>query len=158
MPTPTYTQLNSITLASGVPSVTFSKIPQNYKDLVIVYNGETVSSGNYDITFSLNGDTSNHSIIVVGGSGSSTFSFTAGSINTFNLGAGNKSVGIFNVMDYSAIDKHKHTLIRLNAAAAGTGMCAQRWASNSAVTSVTVGIGSGTLATGSTFTLYGIVG
>lgn len=158
MPTPTYTQLNSITLAAGIPSITFSRIPQNYKDLVVVYNGETVSSGNYDITLSLNGDSSNHSVIILGGAGSSTFSFTASSINLWNMAAGNKTSAIMQIMDYSAIDKHKSSLIRMGAAFASTGIAAQRWASTSAVTSVTVGIGSGTFATGSTFTLYGIVG
>jgi hypothetical protein len=156
MPTPTYTPLANITLTGTPTVVTFSSISQAYRDLVVVYNGETVSSGGYDITLKLNGDTSNHSVVVMGGDGSSTFSFTATTNNLWNLGSGNKSAAMFQIMDYTATDKHKTSLVRMGSAAGSTGAAAQRWASTSAVTSVAIGIGSGTFAVGSTFALFGV--
>jgi hypothetical protein len=59
-------------------------------------------------------------------------------------------------MDYSVTDKQKTVLSRTNSSF-GTDITAGRWASTSAITSVTVYPSSGDFEIGSTFALYGIV-
>lgn len=145
----------NITLQASSPAITFSGVPQTYRDLVVVYNGQTVDSGNFDIRIHFNGDTSNFSFVAMGGTGSSTYSYTASSTNTFNPGTGNRTVGVYQVMDYSATDKHKTTLIRVNSSNSNVGAGVQRWGSTASITSVTVSMGSGNYAAGSTFSLYG---
>jgi hypothetical protein len=156
MPTPTYTALANFTLANNASSVTFNSIPNTYRDLMVIYNGQTVDSGNFDIIIRLNADPNNHTFVAMGGGGSSTYSYTATTPNTFNPGAGNRTSGIFQIMDYSATDKHKTTLIRVDVPNFNVGAGVQRWASFSAVSILFLGIGQGTYAAGSTFALYGI--
>ena len=66
---------------------------------------------------------------------------------------------ILHFMDYSATDKHKTVLGRADVASGsfpGTEMIATRFASTSAITTIQVYFGTGNIAAGSTFSLYGI--
>jgi len=73
-----------------------------------------------------------------------------------------KSTFISSIMDYSATDKHKTVISRFNrvggdaTSADGTGAVAVRWADTSAITSIVIFPTANTLASGSTFSLYGI--
>jgi hypothetical protein len=70
----------------------------------------------------------------------------------------NNGVLIFQVMDYSATDKHKTALSRTNIARNFVAAHANRWASTTAVTSINVfGNRGSNLAAGSTFNLYGVI-
>jgi hypothetical protein len=90
------------------------------------------------------------------GAETSPFSYTAGTINTINPGTGNKTVATFNIMDYSATDKHKTSLIRVSAASRTVAAGMQRWATTDAITSVTLAFLVGNYVAGSTFSLYGV--
>jgi hypothetical protein len=69
----------------------------------------------------------------------------------------NASNSITQIMDYSATDKHKTTLVRSNNAADATEAMTGRYASTTAVTSIEIGLdGSLSFASGSTFSLYGV--
>jgi hypothetical protein len=158
MPTPTYTPLATVTLGTATSSVTFSSIPATYRDLVVVITGTVTSNGN--VFLRLNADSaSNYSYVfmlgVGSGSGSSaaatTTSLLGGGFNTSSV-----SQSIFQVMDYSATDKHKTALNRTDEPAQATYAWASRWANTAAVTSVLVGNQNGSFAAGSTFALYGI--
>lgn len=153
--TPTHVLLNQIELSSTTSSVTFSNIPSTYGDLVLVYGGNTTSSGAYDIRLKLNGDTSNYSAVVMYGTGSANGSFTQSSSNLVNLGSDARSTVVVQVMDYMATDKHKTSLIRADSSGT-TSAVAQRWAITTAVSSLSFEIGAGVFVIGSTFSLYGV--
>jgi hypothetical protein len=159
MPTPTYTALANITLGSSAATVTFGSIPATYRDLIVVINfGTTASVGDVGIRF--NGDTgTNYTYVEAFGSGSSTGS-SAGS-RSYNvigyLTSVTRIATIAQIMDYSATDKHKTTLTRENDAAGTLRMLATRWANTAAVTSLSIITQTNTFATGSTFSLYGVI-
>lgn len=153
------TALASITLQEATASVSFSGIPQNYRDLVLVGSVKhTTSNGGY-IAYRLNGDTGiNYPMVYMLGNGSTTASaaISSDAFGRFgNAGTSNFESTIFNIFDYSATDKHKTTLSRTNIVSLYTVAYATRWASTSAVTSIQLFPDSGQFASGSTFNLYG---
>jgi hypothetical protein len=154
MPTPTYTPLATVTLGSSAASVTFSSIPATYRDLVFVYNGNTTSSGANDLQFRLNNDTSNTTSVTMYADAGGRGSFTQNH-SLANYGSDIRTVFIAQVMDYSATNKHKTTIIRGSSTAVAAAH-AMRFASTSAVTSIVFAIAVGTFVSGSTFSLYGI--
>lgn len=155
MPTPTYDLIDSETLASAAGSVTFTSIPATFQDLVLIANFQGSQSAQLILRF--NGDTdANHSSVFMSGSPSGSVSGSA--LNFFTNLRTSQNVTIASVMDYSATDKHKTTLIRANNGGFGeVAAQASRYASNSAITSVTLVTNDGTISAGSTFSLYGIV-
>jgi hypothetical protein len=62
------------------------------------------------------------------------------------------------VFDFAQTNKHKSVLVRADRSAQATEMQAHRWGSTSAITSIDLFAGSGNLAAGSTFSLYGLEG
>jgi hypothetical protein len=65
--------------------------------------------------------------------------------------------GSFDIMDYSATDKHKTVLMRVGNTSYATTMAAGRWANTAAVTGVQFfSPGGANFTAGSTFTLYGV--
>jgi hypothetical protein len=156
MPTPTYTPLATVTLGSSAATVTFSNIPATYRDLVVVFNGaQNASSTSYVMRF--NGDSaSNYSFVLMAGNGSSSSS----SSGTFTGAApgviGTTQTNIFyQVMDYSATDKHKTVLTRTDDPGTQTVAWASRWANTAAITSLAIVSGNAFIAT-TTVSLYGI--
>lgn len=156
MPKKTYTQISSITLAAASGSVTFSSIPQNFRDLVVnvVILGLTGSPTTRDSYLSLNGS-----------GGSSIFMYSAGSGVSGTRAEIHVPYGPYQnmtnlqIMDYSAIDKHKTILQRTGSASNVDWAIASRWPDTAAVTSITFNApdsGTRTFTAGSTFTLYGI--
>jgi hypothetical protein len=157
MPTPTYTALATVTLASASASVTFSSIPATYRDLILVMN-----YGQVDSTFAgkvyLNADTTgaNYTRVMMAGNGSSTSSnANGGSIRWEVTGTANKQA-IIQIMDYSATDKHKTALVRSGDSSTSVEASANRWANTAAVTSVLVQFGTN-LTAGSTLNLFGVI-
>lgn len=165
MPTNTYTALATLTLTGSDSSITFASIPSIYRDLIIVCNFQ--NSGSSSATrLQVNGDTgANYNGAWMTGTGSAAnsssesnqtsarlFGASVGPANTFT------NVGILQLLDYSATDKHKTVLTRYGSAATETQATVSRWASTAAITSVTVfDILGQTYQAGSTFSLYGIV-
>jgi hypothetical protein len=75
-------------------------------------------------------------------------------------GAGPSTSSRFNLvahyLDYSAPDKHKTVLVRVDTSDTGTQASVSRWAATDTVTSLTVVTSGGAgFASGSTFSLYG---
>jgi hypothetical protein len=159
MPTPTYTALATVTLASATSTVTFSNIPATYRDLIFIYNGTSVSAS---VEFGLryNNDSGNtYTSVFAVGDGSATGSGTATRTYDFvGVAQTNRTQNMVSIMDYSATDKHKTTLTRNSIPASGVRMCAGRWPSTSAITSISALVGGGSnWAVGSTFDLYGVI-
>jgi hypothetical protein len=162
MPTATYTPLATVTLGTTATSVTFSNIPATYRDLILVAFVKTASvTDNY---FRLNADSgSNYSSVVMFGTGSSTGSNADTGSNASFYSYSNSTdfeTATLQIMDYSATDKHKTALNRNGTSSQALGARAIRWASTSAVTSLTLyggTMGSVNLQSGSTFSLYGVI-
>ena len=157
------TAIATITLQQASSEVVFSGIPATYRDLIIVFDGQSTSTAQ-NTFIRLNGDTgSSYSSVLARGNGSN-----AASASTTTTGAwfiiGNQTLGqaqsnaTGQIMDYSAIDKHKTILTRANnnnPTGPSVEMTASRWANTAAVTSVTIYVSSASFAAGSTFSLYG---
>jgi hypothetical protein len=159
MPTPTYIPLANITLGSAASSVTFSSISGAYRDLII--SAEAVGSTSEQYLLRLNSDTgSNYSYVQMGGDSGGAFSSsttTTGIRVGYFAATSARDNAQISIMDYSATDKHKTTLVRTNSNAAAVRAITGRWANTAAVTSLVLTFPSGNFAIGSTFALYGIV-
>jgi hypothetical protein len=160
-----YIALATTTLGSSSGSVTFSSIPTSVsgvalRDLIVVVAGTTTSAVGVALRF--NSDSgSNYSYVLMDGFGSGAGSSSAsGSDNAMNMGViGNgQSNVIYQVMDYSATDKHKSALNRTNALSwGGVRAGAGRWANTNAINTVQVlTMGANTFSSGTTFSLYGV--
>lgn len=161
MPTPTYTPLANSTLSSAASTVTFSSIPNTYRDLILVISalGSTTVSGR--IRFN-NDSGSNYHYLTIAGNGSTASRgynqgltsiyasdiATASTTNRLNL--------TVDILDSSATDKHKIVLSKSASSAVAVEGVVARWASTSAVTSIAIFPSTGQWASGSTFALYGI--
>ena len=158
-----YEHIATITLDSSASSVTFSSIPQGYRDLELVIDAVTIG-GAADMDVFLNGNTNrtggDYQRVVASGNGSGTFSPSGANarITYYASVSTTPSNQIVQFLDYSATDKHKTYLARCNRADSGTDMTALRFASTSAITSIELDPDARTFSAGSTFDLYGIVG
>jgi hypothetical protein len=165
MPTSTYTALATLTLTGGDSSITFASIPATYRDLIIVCNFQMSGTSSASrLQVNLDGGANYNGVSMVG-NGSATasgsesgqtsariFGASLGPSNTFN------NVGIIQLMDYSATDKHKTILTRYGASTTDVQAQASRWASTSAINSVTIfDVLGQTYQAGSTFSLYGVI-
>ena len=148
----TYTKIASTTLGSATGSVTLSSIPGTYTDLVLIVDS-TITSGGVDTRIRINGDTStNYSRTYMYGDGSSTVSGRNSTDDA--IGSGSKT--IHNVMNYSNTTTYKTAVARYGTAGSLTLAQVALWRSTAAITSISITAGTTNIATGSTFTLYGI--
>ncbi len=156
-----YIALANITLSSSASSVTFSNIPNTYRDLVLILSLPSITANGYP-WLRFNSDSgANYNRVTMQGDGSSTGSFAQTGNTELYLPydfVRNNINGIVQIMDYSATDKHKTVLTRMNDAGLRTSATASRWASTSAITTILVDALSADYPSGSTFALYGIAG
>jgi hypothetical protein len=151
------TALASITLQEASASVSFSGIPEGYRDLVLAVNSIPVSQL-AETYIRLNNDAGNNYTAIeawgdppsLGGT-----SITRTGLYTGYFDDANRATQVTQIIDYSATNKHKTALVRLTKPDQATSMIATRWANTSPVTSLTVFSQSGSYAAGSTFNLYG---
>jgi len=159
MPTSTYIALANYTATGTINEVNFSSIPGTYRDLILI--AHCAGSGYFSLQY--NSDTgSNYPFNAFWGSGSGggsaqqSATFTRVGM-TYPLTSSMENPIIFNIMDYSANNKHKVTLYRGNSVSAGVWVGSSRWASNNPITSIKVFCDNGNISAGSTLALYGIV-
>lgn len=169
MATPTYDLIDSVTVSTPVTEVTFSSIGSSYRDLILVGADILGSSGSGTIGVwaRINNDYgSNYNAVWMRGDGSATGSpsdsnngqFT--SFIRYNPSETNVGQFVAHFMDYATTNKHKTILVRSNTlSTGGTSAAAHRWASTSAITSISIfnsNYGFDFFAAGSTFYLYGV--
>jgi hypothetical protein len=159
----TYEPIATTTLGSGQTSVTFSSISGSYTDLVVISN-MSFTTNNLDLRLQLGSgsiDTgSNYSSTHLAGAGT-----TAASDRTTNTTyiAGYRFVGggtawqtaIHNIQNYTNATTYKTVLYRTNDASAETLAGVGLWRNTAAINTILL-YTTGTFASGSTFTLYGI--
>jgi hypothetical protein len=160
--TVTYEKIATTTLGSDQATITFSTISGSYTDLVLVENGKVTSGASYS-RIRFNSDTgSNYSGTYLSGNGTAAATERFSNM-TFMVVASLAAVetnfnhnAIINIQNYSNSTTYKTILARLNNAAAATDAAVGLWRDTSAITSIEYYLNSGSWATGSTFTLYGI--
>jgi hypothetical protein len=158
----TYEPISSTTLGADAASVTLSSIPGTYTDLILVCNTKDTRaiSGGCDFALTVNGSTaSDYSRTRLYGDGSSASSSRQSSVTNINISQPGASSSfqaqIFHFMNYSNTTTYKTVLVRSNHAGAFVIATVGLWRSTSAITSITL-TGEVGIASGSTFTLYGI--
>ena len=152
----------SVTLSAAASSVILSDIPQTYTDLVLIVYTPS-NSTNDDMYLQYNSDTgSNYSNTTLRGNGT-TASSTRGSNTTgarfsdlSSPTTSTSNTAIIHIMNYANTTTYKTNISRSNNASTGVDSMATLWRNTAAITSVKVYPASGNMASGSTFTLYGI--
>lgn len=162
----TYEPIATQTLTTSASSITFSSIPQNYTDLVIVTNAIANVTGADIFVTTYNGDTgSNYSYTSVYGTGSSVGSYRSSSVgivlgwmSVFN--SSEWAPSIFHLMNYSNTTTNKTMLVRSGTVTTTGGyvdLSVSLWRSTAAITSINMRTVNGYgIKAGSSFTLYGI--
>jgi hypothetical protein len=167
--------LGMVEVTSGsVASITFSSIPATYKHLQLrcfAYSTNTNSNdaGGYNTTF--NSDTGNnysYHYLIGNGSGTpssagaaSVSSMILGFINSSNYPSSAISTNIIDIYDYSNTNKYKTATSQYGHDGNGAGFIgftSGNWRSNLAINSITITPWSGSYATYSIISLYGIEG
>lgn len=171
-PTPTYTKIGAQTLTGNSTSVTFSNIPQNFTDLVIIVSGVGAVQDGYSILCQV-GNTSidtgsNYSTTRIGGNGTATSSGRATAASYMRLQnltgqsttSGNVTNLLINFMNYSNGTTFKSVINRANqtnGSYPGVELLINLWRNTSPINIIQLFPFTGaSFATGSTFTLYGI--
>lgn len=150
---------------SGLNTVTFSSIPQNYEHLQLrAYLNNAV--GNISVSMQFNGDTgTNYAKHILSGDGSSVSAVAVASTAsmTFHIYSGNTSntfsAAVMDVLDYANTNKNKTVRGICGWDNNGSGsvlLGSGLWVNTNAVTSITFGAAGGTWSSGSTIALYGI--
>jgi hypothetical protein len=162
----TYDKIATYTAPSAISSYTFSSIPSTYTDLVLITSALGQSGGGAEYTEQLqfNGDTSSglYSETILRGDGSSATSGRHSNQNQIYLSVlGSLSttvprINVINIQNYANSSVYKTTVSREAQANAGVEATVGLWRNTNAITSVRYSLQAGNIATGSTFTLYGI--
>jgi hypothetical protein len=159
----TYEPIATQTLGSAAASVTFSTIPGTYTDLVLICNAKMAS--NETLMLRYNSDTAtNYSDTYLNGNGTAAASARTTNNTKQDLvytGSGKNTeffTVICNILNYTNTTTNKTTLIRSSAANSEATAIVSLWrATPAAITTITLlGNNSSNIASGSTFTLYGI--
>ena len=161
--------IETIELTASQSSITFSPIPQDYDDLIILVSARSDRSGEAeDVAYmTFNSSTSNYSTLSLEGTGSTVSSDTAGgessrfdrldipgplmTSNTF----GNISLYVSNYTQAQAKSISADVVEENNATFARQRLNAYLWNDTSAITSITFNAISN-FVTGTTVSLYGI--
>jgi hypothetical protein len=161
--------IESKTLASTAASVEFTSVPQTFTDLILLMStrGTGGVSTQLSVTLSFNG---------TGGTGSSN-RYLIGNGTTVTSGAlgneivwsnpassttadtfSNSSVYIANYTAATAKSISADAVLENNSTTAGLGLTAMLWNNTAAITSIQLASsGSISFATGTTFSLYGVL-
>ena len=158
----TYEKIATTTLGSNTPSVTFTSISGAYTDIVLIVSAKRTPSLNTQY-IRFNSDTgSNYSYTIMAANGTSVVSTNSSNTDKWNSGyyavppTDSYGIEIYNIQSYANTAIEKTALLRANRASGGVDTQVALWRNTAAITSITYGIDIGDLATGSTFTIYGI--
>jgi hypothetical protein len=160
----TYTPLARTTLSSAAASVTFSSISGSYTDLVLVFDGlSTAVPDAIGFQIKVNGASGtlqSYTRLQGNGSTASSARVADGDPAVGVIGNSERTNIIAQIMNYSNSTTFKTIISRYNSNDAGdgrTGAYVNLTRATTAITSLLVDLSAGSFATGSTFTLYGIL-
>ena len=162
----TFSKLASVTVgAGGSATMSFTNIPQNYKDLQLVLSGRgTTSAIDVDVNLSINSSTSNFSWRVVQGSGSSALSASGSTARAGFITAATNTASTFGstqwyIPNYTSSNNKSisaDVVNERNATAVTMELGAILWSNTTAITSIALTPTAGNFDQYSTATLYGI--
>lgn len=174
IPPTNFESIASFNLASTTASVTFSSIPQTYKDLHIRASSRETGAGtgvSTSLMLRFNGDSNaNYARFHIYANGSVVSNANSVTDTKVHLGdgvvQGGSTAGIFgghiiDISDYTSttIKKSVRTLAGAdNTSSRISGIHSNVWNSTSAITSIEVFPESNSFATGTIISLYGILG
>ncbi len=154
----TYDAIAAATLTTDSASVTFSSIPDNYTDLVLMANVRGTALAYPRVL--MNGSGADLSRIGVTGSGSTTASARASDNYIVNTAYWNTSDFAFmtttTILNYASTVTFKPMITTVGNASVAVELVVNSWRSASALTSVQYYASSGNMAAGSTFQLFGV--
>jgi len=153
----TYTPIATTTLSSTSSSVTFNSLG-SYTDIIAIVNA-TTTSGGQDLKLQFNGDTgTNYSNTRLYGTGTTASSNRNSSSAYIGAAYTYTTIGttIINIQNYSNSTTYKTAISRSNITGYEVDLVVGLWRNSAAITSITLA-STGTFATGSTFTLYGVL-
>jgi hypothetical protein len=157
-----YKEIASQTLSSDTTTVTFSSIPQNYRDLVLVVSGRLNLATDRLTQVRFNGDTGTTYRGVRYFRTSSTNGGDQFNSTNFSLGLGYNTepfgASILQIFDYTQTTKFKGALLSENLWEPYAASRAYQWQGLPALTEISITANTGQINSGSTFALYGIEG
>lgn len=166
----TYQIIQTVTVgAGGAASIDFSSIPQTYTDLKILLSGRTNandgSSGQWTY-INFNGATTNNSVRVLYGAGSSVGQLAATSPTPYGayVNPSNFTSSVFSnteiyIPNYTSANNKSYSVdsaSETNATVAYSNFTAGLWSSSAAITSIQLTPAGGTFVQYSLASLYGI--
>lgn len=157
MTTPTYIALGTVTLSAAGEIIQFNSIPSSYRDLVLVITGTMNISTYANVQF--NGDAnSNYEELYMTGYGTSTETNFATRTSVKGLIGTSAGSAVYEILEYSASDKHKTVLARSNRNADGVILSATRWTNTNPINSIKIYMdyAPSQFNSGFQFSLYGI--
>jgi hypothetical protein len=157
--TKTYEKIATTTLGSAAATVTFSSIPATYTDLVLIISGAKTNTGNSDVYWQANSDTSSlYSQTSLYGNGSAAGSDRGSGTYARNGRIGSdRSNSILNFQNYANTNVFKTCISRGNTAGYLVITNVGLYRSTNAISSLTLGLADGdTYVSGTVFTIYGI--
>lgn len=163
------TAIATVTLQAATPTVTFSGIPNTYRDLILVSKiRSSRPSSDSDLFIQFNGDTSSNYTYVrmLGRSSGANSAANINGTDKIDLGqvpgasatSEEFALTMCEILDYSSTDKHKSVITRANAPGSTSvvGRHAGRWANSAnAISSIKIYSNLGSLVESSTFALFG---
>lgn len=172
--TVTYDKIATTTLGSNQSQITFDSISGSYTDIVLICSYRDTRAQAYAYPFiRFNNDSgSNYSITRVYGSGTTAFSGRESNMARLNIGEGAGASNpaneytphIVNIMNYSNSTTYKTVILRSNNPSGNGDVQVNAqvglWRNTSAITRLDIfpdGGGGTNIASGTTFTLYGIL-
>lgn len=160
----TYIPISTTTLSSGVQTVTISSIPQTYTDLVLVISAQQTPAPNTTyLRFNGNSAPNYYQTFLTSSGTTVTYTryldFTYFSEYNGISSHDGVSANIYHIFNYALTTEYKTITARTGTGTIGIDLYTGTYApgSNFNITSLTYGTTVGTLITGSTFTLYGIL-
>jgi len=162
-----WTAIASTTVGSGgAATVTFSSIPQTYKNLIIKVSARNSrSAGEAELRWTINGNGASYANRLVQGNGGSVSGGTTGTTYFYSgeITAATATANIFGSADIYIPDytggKYKNvsaeTVSENNAAGAYTTLTNGLWSNTEAITSIAFYYSGGDWTQYSTFTLFG---
>ena len=162
----TYSKISSTEVgAGGASAITFNNIPQNYTDLVLKVSGRSNYAGvQASLYISPNSSSTNGSVRILFGSGSTAASYNYSQINIRDLAANTSTANTFGntevyIPNYSSTSTYKSfsgdSVGENNATAAPAGLSAGLWSNYTTISSLVLTT-DGSFMQYSTATLYGI--
>lgn len=162
----TNTFIQSISLASNAPSITFSNIPQTYTDLYIVYTIRSTRASSADSGYmTFNGISTGYATRWSYTVGNTLYNYSVannqglGNINATSATTNTFATGEAYISSYTS-SMNKVAIINSvwNEISANSGVHTNTllWSNSNPITSITIGAGDGNLVAGSNFILYGV--